>query len=231
MGLFSITRAQVLSLWRESLPCVNRVSVVTPQSGGKWPFSSHFILAVILISLSSKIHAHTPVINDGSAPMTIEYPFEIEKPEHSKAIFSELTGRPHYYKINSQKYFRFYAGLTAPKLDDCALKQTFDLRILDDDSKEIDRRNGKSRDWWPWYEKYGKTWYWIGPEIGSDFKSNRIYYAGAYFIEVSNQTNSGKYVLAVGDEERFGFTTIAGMLLKGTMGKIRRKWWDNSNCK
>jgi len=231
MGLFSITRAQVWSLWRESLSCVNRVSVVIPQSGGKWPFSSHFILAVLLISLSSKLHAHTPVINDGSAPMTIEYPFEIEEPEHSKAIFSELTGRPHYYKINSQESFKFYAGLTAPKPDDCALKQTFDLRILDDNSKEIDRRNGKSRDWWPWYEEYGKTWYWIGPEIGNDFKSNRIYNAGAYFIEVSNQTNSGKYVLAVGDEERFGFTAIAGMLLKGTMGKIRRKWWDNSNCK
>jgi hypothetical protein len=207
----------------------------TPQSGravtGKWHLPSLFILTVILISLYSELHAHVPVINDGSTPMTIESPFEIEEPEHSKAIFSELTGRPHYYKINSQEDFKFYAGLTAPKLDDCDLKQTFDLRVLDGDSKKIDRRNGRSQNWWPWYEEYGKTWYWVGPEIGKEFKSDRIYNAGTYFIEVSNQTNTGKYVLAVGDEERFGFSTIAGMLLKGTMGEIKRGWWDNSDCK
>ena len=189
-----------------------------------------FTLAALLVCLSSSLEAHAPVINDGQAPMTLEYPFDIEEPEHSKAIFSELKSEPHYYKIVSQEKFRFYAGLTAPKLDGCALKQTFDLRILDGNKEEVDKRNGKSGEWWPWYEEYGKTWYWVGPEVGKEFKSDRVYQAGTYFIEVSNQTNTGKYVLAVGDEERFGFSTIAGMLLKGTMGKIKRGWWDKSDC-
>jgi hypothetical protein len=33
------------------------------------------------------------------------------------------------------------------------------------------------------------------------------------------------------DEERFGFGTIASMLLKGTMGKIRDVWWNEDYCK
>ena len=189
------------------------------------------ILTISLILLSWKVQAHAPVIPNVNAPMTIDQPFEIEDPEHSKALFSKLTGKPHYYRISSQKEFKFYAGLTAPKLDNCDLEQTFDLKIFGADGKEIDKRTGKSGDWWPWYEEYGKTWYWVGPEIGKDFKSDRIYTAGTYFISVSNKTNTGKYVLALGDEERFGFTTIAGMLLKGTMGKIKRGWWDNSDCK
>ena len=49
-------------------------------------------------------------------------------------------------------------------------------------------------------------------------------------MKVSNSQNVGKYVLAVGDEERFGFGTIARMVLNGTMGKIRDGWWNESYC-
>ena len=80
------------------------------------------------------------------------------------------------------------------------------------------------------YEEYGKTWYWVGPEIGKDFLGDRTYEAGTYYIKVFNQTNTGKYVLAVGDIERFGFSTIAGMVLNRTMQKVRDGWWDESLC-
>ena len=162
--------------------------------------------------------------------MTVDAPYIIEEPEHSKAIFSELEGEPHYYQIVSPTPFKFYAGVTAPKLETCDLIQTFDLQILDASRNQIDERSGSSVAWWPWYEEYGKTWYWVGPEIGQDFKSDRQYEAGTYYVKVSNATNVGKYVLAVGDEERFGFGTIASMLLKGTMGKIRDGWWDEDYC-
>ena len=62
-----------------------------------------FTIAALLVCLSSSLEAHAPVINDGQAPMTLEYPFDIEAPEHSKAIFSELKSEPHYYKIVSQE--------------------------------------------------------------------------------------------------------------------------------
>lgn len=187
-------------------------------------------IAVVTILAATPVLAHAPVINNGEVAMDRSAPYVIEEPEHSKAIFSELTGAPHYYQITSEEAFRFYAGLTAPKLDGCALKQTFDLEVLNADFDRIDARAGDSEEWWPWYEEYGKTWYWVGPEIGEDFKGDRQYDAGTYYIKVSNAENSGKYVLAVGDEERFGFGTIAGMLLNNTMGKIRDGWWNEADC-
>ena len=189
-----------------------------------------YFLASLMIITSTMVNAHAPVINDGSNEMTIENPFEIENPEHSKAVFAELTGKPHYYRITSEAEFKFYAGLTAPKLDGCDLKQTFNLRVLDGNLNQIDKRDGRSAEWWPWYEEYGKTWYWVGPEIGKDFLGDRNYDAGVYYIEISNQTTSGKYVLAVGDEEKFGFGTIAGIFLNGTMGKIKSGWWASDDC-
>ena len=188
------------------------------------------VVALFLV-VASPVLAHSPVINDRAEPMTVESPYIIENPEHSKAIFSELDGDPHYYQILSPTPFKFYAGLTAPKLETCDLSQTFDLEILDYNRNQIDERSGGSMEWWPWYEEYGKTWYWVGPEIGKDFKSDRVYQAGTYYVKVSSSGNVGKYVLAVGDEERFGFSTIASMLLKGTMGKIRDVWWNEDYCK
>ena len=188
------------------------------------------LIVALSLMVASPILAHSPVINDGDDPMTVDFPYIIEEPEHSKAIFSELEGEPHYYQIVSPTPFKFYAGLTAPKLETCELSETFDLEILDANRNQIDERNGSSVEWWPWYEEYGKTWYWVGPQVGQDFKSDRQYEAGTYYVKVSNETNVGKYVLAVGDEERFGFGAIASMLLKGTMGKIRDGWWDEDYC-
>ncbi|MDP7149512.1 MAG: hypothetical protein QGI08_09320 [Paracoccaceae bacterium] len=188
------------------------------------------ILSLAFAVLASAASAHAPVINDGLSNTTADSPYEISKPEHSKAIYSELTGAPQYYRISSDVPFRFYAGLTAPKLEGCALQQTFDLDVLDSTMARIDRRAGDDVDWWEWYEEFGKTWYWVGPEIGADFKGDRTYPAGTYYLKVSNKTNSGKYVLAVGDEEQFGIGTIAGMLMNGTMKKIRTGWWDENSC-
>jgi hypothetical protein len=188
---------------------------------------SSVLLATVLATSAA---AHAPVINDGGSPMTANNPYEISEPEHSKAIFSELEGAPQYYRISSDTAFRFYAGLTAPKLESCGMQETFDLQVLDADMQPIDGRDGDSAEWWAWYEEFGKMWYWVGPEIGKDFKGDRQYDAGTYYLKISNDSNTGKYVLAVGDEERFGIGTIAGMLVNRTMGKIRDGWWDESDC-
>lgn len=189
-----------------------------------------FLVSSLAIVLATSAAAHAPVINKGQSPMTADAPYVVEDPEHSKAIFSELTGAPQFYQISSEVPFKFYTGITAPKLESCGLQQTFDLDVLDKDLKRIDGRKGNRAEWWPWYEEYGKTWYWVGPEIGKDFLSDRMYEAGTYYIKVSNASNSGKFALVVGDEEKFGFGTIAGMVLNNTMGKIRDGWWDEADC-
>ena len=82
--------------------------------------------------------------------------------------------------------------------------------------------------WSPWYEEYGKQWYWNGPEIGQNFASNKVFKAGAYYIKVFNDTNTGQYILAVGDIEKFSVTDIVGLIF--SMGKIEDEFWNPSLC-
>ena len=83
-------------------------------------------------------------------------------------------------------------------------------------------------EWWQWFEEYGNDWYWIGPEIGKDFMSDRVYEPGKYYIRVFNDDNIGKYGLTVGDIEKFTLPVIARTLLN--MPKIESKYWNQSSC-
>ena len=176
---------------------------------------------------SWSVDAHQPVLNSESKH-NAKSPYIIEEPEISKAIFSELKGEPHYYRIDSDSRFEFYAGITVPKIDNCPISKKFSFEVLDADFGLIERKDGENFNWWPWYEKHGENWYWIGPEIGEKFKSNRFYKEGTYYIRVYNETNSGQYVLAVGETESFPFTVIVRMLF--TMPKINSAFWDNVEC-
>ena len=61
--------------------------------------------------------------------MTEFDPFHIKNPEHSKAIFSELNGSAEYYKISSSTPFKFYVGVTVPKLETCKRLNYFSFDI------------------------------------------------------------------------------------------------------
>lgn len=183
---------------------------------------------IALLSLTATpVLAHAPVLELN--PKTREAPMVIDEPEHSKAIFSELTGTPQYFKIVSDEEFDFYVGLTAPKLEGCGLARTFSFRVLDADFKKIDARDGGAQKWTPWYEEFGGSWYWVGPEIGKNFAHDRQYPAGTYYIEVFNAGNTGEYVLAVGDQERFGLGTL--LTISGTMREVESKFWNADGCK
>ena len=184
-----------------------------------------FILAII--SSVHSLEAHQPIMNSESQDGKKNH-FVIEEPEVSKAIYAELKGQPHYYQVSSEKDFRFYAGITVPKIEGCTIRKKFSYEILDSDFQLIDYKDGESFEWWPWYEKHGKKWYWIGPEIGQKFKSNRVYEKGTYYIKVFNEDNSGQYVLAVGDIESFPITVIAKLLF--TLPKINSIFWDDVEC-
>jgi len=185
-------------------------------------------IAALLMSLAAApALAHQPVLISGQ-DYPAGAPYEIEEPEISKAIFAELPGRPHYYRIDSPAPFRFYAGITVPKIDGCPLAATFSLDVLDADFRPILTADGETFDWWPWYEEYGKKWYWVGPEIGADFKADREFEAGTYYIRVYNEKNSGQYVLAVGDIESFPIGVIARTIF--TMPVINREFWDEATC-
>ena len=185
-------------------------------------------LTILLISMFiSQAFAHKPVLNENST-YPPDAPYEIEEPEISKAIYSTLTGEPHYYRIKSDVDFDFYAGILAAKIGDCALESKFSFEVLDSDFHKIDFADGEKFEWTPWYEEYGKQWYWNGPEVGKNFLSDRVYDAGTYYIKVFNNSNTGQYIMAVGDIEKFSFTDIVGLLF--SMGDIEDEYWDPSLC-
>ena len=186
------------------------------------------ILSVaFLLAFLTQAYAHKPVLNESST-YPADAPYEIEEPEISKAIYSTLTGDPHYYRIQSAIDFDFYAGILAAKIGECALESKFSFEVLDSEFDKIYLADGENYDWVPWYEEYGKQWYWNGPEVGEKFLSNEVFKAGTYYIKVFNKTNTGQYVIAVGDIEKFSFTDIVGLIF--SMGKIEDEFWDPDKC-
>ena len=75
------------------------------------------MLPTFIIIFESK--AHQPVLNDLN-PVSFNDPYLIKKPEISKAIYSTLQGKPHLYKISSDVNFKFYVGITVPKIESCS---------------------------------------------------------------------------------------------------------------
>jgi hypothetical protein len=115
------------------------------------------VLVGLLTSVwTTALSAHSPVLNVNEFAMTRESPFEIEEPEHSKAIFSTLDGSPHIYRIEISETFDFYVGITAPKNESCGLKRAFSFDILNSDFKKIDGKEGSNFEWWAWYEEWEK---------------------------------------------------------------------------
>ena len=187
-----------------------------------------FLIPALLCAtpaLASIAWAHAPAIND--AESTAEAPFRIDDPEHSKAIYAELDGDADYYWISSDAPFDFYVGITAARVEGCPLERTFSFEVTTPEGEGIDARDGAEFEWWAWFEEYGERWYWVGPEIGADFQSDRVYEAGDYVVRVFNEGNEGKYVLAVGDDERFGPAVLL------TLPMVMREsaaWWEAAGC-
>lgn len=177
--------------------------------------------AAFLLLLSSPALAHQPVVVAGTG-YPLDAPFEVGQPEVSKAYFGKLDGKPEYFRIVSESSFRFYAGISTPKVDDCPFTR-FSFDVLDSALGQIATGNGEAYEWWPWYEHFGQKWYWIGPEIGVGFKSDRTFGPGTYYIRVFNGENSGRYVLATGDVESFPVDVIVKTII--TMPTINREFW------
>ena len=197
---------------------------------GKGVFHNVFTILLFFVvpffAITSSF-AHQPVLNT-EEEMSQSKPYIIKEPEISKAIYSTLDGAEHFYVIYSDKPFNFYAGLTVPKIDNCDNYLRFSFAVLDQDFHLIQELDGQNFEWWEWYEPYGNKWYWVGPEYGEDFKSNKTFDAGKYYIKVFNKENKGNYVLAVGDIEKFTPAVVAKTIV--TLPRINRKFWNKNNC-
>lgn len=199
----------------------------TGSCGAAWRKGGGLLrLLILLAAVASPALAHVPVL--AMAAKTAQAPYQIEKAENSKAIYAILDGDADYYRLEETKAFDAYIGILAPKLETCELQHTFSFEVLNAEMEVIDSRDGTEFNWWPWFEKFGGQWYWVGPEIGHEFVSTAVYPAGVYYIRVFNDGNQGKYVLATGDKESFGLRTL--LTLPRTMRQIEALFWDERDC-
>lgn len=160
-----------------------------------------FTACFFLVCIPFAASAHQPKcvsVSDAEAGIAVA------APEISKAYYCELKGKPHVYRFSSEKPFAAYAGILVPGKT-LGTPVSFELQH---DGKTIFRGDGASFTWKQFYEEHGGDWYMSGPEYGAEFKSTHTLPAGEYTITVFNETNTGKYSLAIGDVESFPFFEI-----------------------
>ena len=164
------------------------------------------ILITFIIALffyNNSIIAHQPKLIKYSPDEN--NPYIISDPEISKAFYGKLNGQSHWYKIDSNKSFLFYAGILTPENKEF---NYVSIKVLNQNKEILYEANGKDFEWKLWYEPYARDNYWKGPEIGNptnkEFMTSFEIPADKYYIVVYNEKNIGHYSLAVGEAEFFG---------------------------
>ena len=157
-----------------------------------------FILSSFLLFFSfSAVLAHQPVLVSNNDLV------EVRDPEISKAYYGELSGEPFYYEIVSDEPFLLYINILVPDIDGIDKDVSVDVyKKQEGYLSEVFSLDGGNFDWEEYYEPYGGDSYFKGPENEVEVE------AGKYLVEVYSDDNEGKYVLAVGKEEKFSLKDI-----------------------
>ena len=151
-----------------------------------------FVFLLLSVSIAA---AHQPrlVIGENAS---LGNPIIILNPEVSQAFYGELQGQPNFYKISSDKPFKFYLNLLVPASPGISGK-FISAELLDSSGKVIMVINGQKSTWESYFEEFGGDYYLKGPEARANLA------AGTYYIKVFNSNNQGKYSIAVGEIESF----------------------------
>lgn len=181
--------------------------------------TSIFIIILILMTFNSAYGHQPKLITD---EVTI-----IKNPEVSQAFYSELTGKPHIYLIESEISFRLYVGILVPDVPGID-KDVSVLISKNEDQNKIEGDlhedfeillNGTAYNWKAYHEEFAGDDYFNGPALESS-DSRRGFHpkgieveSGTYIIEVFSPDNIGKYVLVVGDKEEFPFSEIINAVI------------------
>jgi hypothetical protein len=153
------------------------------------------IMFIFLIFSLAVAAAHQPRL-DAGANISIENPIIVNEPEISQAFYGELQGQPNFYKITSDKPFKFYLNLLVPASPGIP-PDYISADLLDANGNVLLTVNGTNSTWESYFEEFGGDYYLKGPEIRADLT------AGTYYIKVYNGKNEGKYSIAVGEIESF----------------------------
>jgi hypothetical protein len=175
-----------------------RLSVKEADSVNK----SYLIICVLaLVILLPVTLAHQPRIAFSNLPGNAT---RIENEEVSQAFYGELKGEPDYYKIRAQKNFTLYLELDSPAIE--GADKDYSLEVFSGaewmNPEPVLTLRGTNSSWQPWFEDFARDNYFRGPYLRRNLN------AGTYEIKVFSTDNAGKYVLVVGEQEKFTLLEI-----------------------
>lgn len=154
-------------------------------------FPALFVLACAAFPIMAS--AHSPSYVGGSSAIAIPDPMT------SRAYYGNLDGTPAVYTVQLATTTAFYLNILAPDIR--GARTDFEAIMRDSaGSAVIDLKQASP--WSAWYEEFAGDTYLKGPE------ERKILPPGNYTITVTNPSDSGKYILAPGEIERF---TLASM--------------------
>jgi hypothetical protein len=167
---------------------------------GKRPFINAKIVILILAIVLATGYGHQPRFIMGQIP-TRDNPIIVKQPTISKAFYGELKDTAAYFKVVLHDTLSIYLNLLVPDIDTFR-DYKFSADLLDSAWNLICRLDSGQAAWKPFYEKYGKDNYLMGPETRVPLK------AGTYYIRVFNAVGAGRYALATGEKESFPLLEI-----------------------
>ena len=168
------------------------------------------ILFLILVSWPLKVLAHQPRLVEMEK-------INVTEPEISKAYYGNLSGKPHIYTISTSSPIDLYVNVLVPFIE--GPEKNVIVKIFKGEQL-MGILNPKKGDWKEFFEPFGHSMYWKGPE----FKVRAD--AGKYKIHVQSTEKSIRYVLATGEIEAFdGPESLNAILL---IPKLKKDFFEES---
>ena len=168
------------------------------------------IIFLILVGFPLKILAHQPRL------VEIEK-INVTEPEISKAYYGNLSGKPHIYTISTSSPIDLYVNILVPFIE--GPEKNVTVKIFKGE-QPMEILNPKTSDWKKFFEPFGQSMYWKGPE----FKVRAD--AGNYKIHVQSTEKSMRYVLATGEIEAFdGTESLRAILL---IPELKKNFFEES---
>jgi len=178
--------------------------------------------------------AHNPRIVSGEGTLNIQ------KPEISQAFYGQLKGVPHVFEINSDIDFSLYVNILVPKLPD--INKDISVLIFKElkwqagQPKLIGTLKGSNYEWKEFYEPFTGDSYWQGPEFKQEaepakytiyvMSSCSLPYVQGLSLYQLDCKNTGKYSLAVGEDEKFPPSEILNTIL--LLPQIKKDFFNKS---
>jgi hypothetical protein len=158
----------------------------------------YLALLVPFFCFCSVAEAHIPVF---VAPQSSDEASVVTEPEVSHAYYGTLTGFPQTFEIQKDASFHLFVQLLQPDISTSKHDiSAIVVRAVENTGrvKEVARLKAAQASWNSKFEPFGGDSYSEGPLFEQDVSS------GTYKIEVHTPDNIGKYILVIGQKERFG---------------------------